>query len=240
MKISLNSRMISSVTRTDDKPVTLLQWALPFAPRIDVPSPFIPSSAQEEAGDLLLRHLSAKVRGTGLTTVLLTGPQGAGKSRLLEEVAAAEPDLRFQVLDVDDAAPMNVFAAINKAAAERSGLVLEGCGPVHRWFETYGDDVPPDLHSRLGAAPHVRLDRPSALAVSQVLAADTALHGHSLREDELLALAEDLPRDLGAPRRFCQALDRADRSLNRRALLRWALERAHVRLGDTNPEGPST
>lgn len=232
--------MISSVTRTDDKPVTLLQGALPFAPRIAVPSPFIPSAAQEEAGDLLLRHLSAKVRGTGLTTVLLTGPRGAGKSRLLEEVAAAEPELHFQVLDVDDVPPMEIFAAINKAAAARSGLVLEGRGQVRRWFEACGDDVPPDLHSRLGAAPHVRLDAPSALAVSQALAADAVLHGHSLREDELLALAEDLPRDLGAPRRFCQALDQADRSLNRRALLRWAAERAHVRDGDTNPEGTST
>ena len=178
----------------------------------------------------LLRHIKAMERGTGLTTLLLVGPHGAGKTRLLTELLLSEPQVDFEVLDIDQTSPLETFAEINRSAAARRCLILEGRGQPSRWFDQHRQEVPPDLRSRLAAAPVVRLSAPPLKALVSVLKAEVALHGQRVPSGkELEEVAYTLPPDFGAPRRFCQALDRAEKGLNRRDLLRWAAESAHVR-----------
>lgn len=204
------------------------QAALPFAPRVHGEAPYEPSDRQREVTSALKRQALAILRAPGgLTTVVLHGPKGAGKTRLLMELCASEPDLLLEVVDVADAEPMEVFAEINRAAAVRQVLVLEAQRSPARWFE--GDEtVPPDLVSRLNAVPSLGLERPGADALLPVLLADLSLHGHKLNETEARMVADGLPRHFGAPRAFCRALDQAGRQASRRHLLNWALERVHL------------
>ncbi|GGY39567.1 hypothetical protein GCM10007148_04850 [Parvularcula lutaonensis] len=163
----------------------------------------------------------------GLTTLVLHGPEGAGKTRLLFELFGARPELPVEVLDVAEVGPMDLFAEINRSAAVRQVLVLEARIAPQRWYRE-AENVPPDLLSRLHASPQFHLDRPGADALFAVLCADLSLHGHKLNDAEARMVADRLPRHFGAPRAFCRALDRAGRQPSRRALLNWALERVHV------------
>ena len=174
-----------------------------------------------------MRHADVFSRAaSGLTTVVLVGPQGCGKTRLVDELNA-EADQRCDALDASEVDPLVLFALINSAAAERRTLVIEARSPLDRWFPQQGD-VPADLHSRLTAAPLVAIDRPAADDLQAVLVADLHCHGHRLPESDLTLVADRLPRDLGAPRQFCHAFDLADQRLSRREQLRWALEKVHV------------
>lgn len=204
------------------------QPALPFGPRRVGPTPYRPSTRQEEVADHLQRYARRlKDAPSGLTTIVLHGPAGAGKTRLLEETP-----LDAVPLPIADAGPLEIFAEINQAAAAREVMILEARNPPDCWFEDV-DDVPPDVRSRLGAIPQVPLDRPSGDALLPVLLADLALHGHRLSENEARRVADVLPRHFGAPRAFCQALDGPGPKAARNHLLVWAIQAAEKGLAET-------
>ncbi|MEO1657530.1 MAG: hypothetical protein AAFR65_07395 [Pseudomonadota bacterium] len=204
------------------------QAPLPFSPRLKGPPPFRASVSQQDAKDALTRHAERFARASGgLTTVLLIGPQGSGKTRLVDELDPASQAEACDAVDASEMDPLTLFGLINSAAAERRTLVVEARVPLARWYPGQLD-VPADLHSRLAAAPVVELDRPSGPDIHAVLAADLQLHDQRLSEPDLVFVADRLPRDLGAPRQFCRAFDLADQRLTRRELLQWALEKVHV------------
>ncbi|NNU16349.1 hypothetical protein HK107_08455 [Parvularcula sp. ZS-1/3] len=211
-----------------------MQPALPFKPRIDEQPPYRPSPQQLAAESGLLRQFEAFGRAVGgLTSVILTGPAEAGKTRLLEELLLSGRATEFEVLTVAEVAPLELFAEINRCASAGMALVLEARQPVSRWYQDREDEVPPDLTSRLGALPVVTVERPGVEGLLPALVADLDAHGHRLNESEAAWVAGELPRSMAAPRRFCRALDRAGGKEPRRALLQWAVEQAHLR-----PESP--
>lgn len=175
-----------------------------------------------------MRHRERFARASGgLTTVLLIGPQGAGKTRLVDELEPSSSDVACDALDASEFDPLSLFGLINSAAAERRTLVIEARSPLSRWYPGQLD-VPADLHSRLLAAPVVDIDRPSEEDLNSVLSADLKSHGQRLSEADLSFVTGHLPRDLAAPRQFCQAFDLVDQRLNRREQLQWTLDQVHV------------
>ncbi|MEO1042897.1 MAG: hypothetical protein AAFX52_11450 [Pseudomonadota bacterium] len=204
------------------------QAPLPFSPRLKGPPPFRPSASQQDAQQQLARHAERFARApSGLTTILLIGAQGAGKTRVVDEFDPVSSDETCDALDVHGLDPLALFGLINSSTAERRVLVIEARVPPVRWYprET---DIPPDLQSRLSAVPIIELDRPSAMDLQSVLAADLRLHGQRLSDSDLDYVVDRLPRDLGAPRQFCRSLDLVDQRLVRRDQLQWALEKVHV------------
>jgi len=184
------------------------QGMLPFAPRIHQPSPWRPSDSQADAAELLDHFIQRMAEASGgLTTLLLTGPEGAGKTRLAAEVLAANPSVDGVCLPVAGIPPLDLFAEINSAAASGGVLVLESRRPPEKWFLDHINAVPPDLTSRLAAAPRLTLDLPGGSALLRALRADLELHGHRLGHAAMKQVAGDLPRTFEAPRAFCRALD---------------------------------
>ncbi|MEM7740186.1 MAG: hypothetical protein AAF225_05240 [Pseudomonadota bacterium] len=145
----------------------------------------------------------------------------------MDEFVPASLDQACDALDVRGLAPLALFGFINSSAVERRVLVVEARSPPTLWFQEE-PEVPPDLRSRLAAAPVVEVDRPSESDLRSVLAADLKLHGQRLSETDLEFVAERLPRDLGAPRRFCRELDELDARHARREQLQQMLEKVHV------------
>lgn len=207
-----------------------MQPALPFAPRVVSPPPWFPSASQV-AGAELLSHLIRRITGArgGLTVIVLTGPAGSGKSRLAREVLDSADDIDAVLMPVSDLDPLDLFAEINTAAAAGGVLLLEDRRALARWFTKGGPEAPPDLVSRLSAAPKVSLESPGPESLRPLLLADLAEHGHRLSERELAFVTGALPRDFGGPRRFCRALDRSDAGMTRLERLKWSVEQAHVR-----------
>ncbi|MEM9838796.1 MAG: hypothetical protein AAF830_06520 [Pseudomonadota bacterium] len=202
---------------------------LPFAPRVEGPPPWQPSPAQKSAQDQLALLLKRIIEALGgLTTIIVVGPKGSGKSRLIEETLSDQSDIDALTLLADDLDAMDLFGEINSAASGGGALVLEARTPPETWYRDEKAPAPPDLHSRLTAAPQVVLDRPSADALVPLLISDLKRHGQRLSETELKQVAEMLPRHYGAPRAFCTALDAAPTAMKRREQLQWAAQKAEI------------
>ncbi|MCQ8185237.1 AAA family ATPase [Parvularcula maris] len=204
------------------------QPALPFSPRITEPTPYCPTASQGDAAEMLPRLIRAATTPRGLTAILLRGPQGSGKSRMLEELALSE-GLEFEALPAHDTPPMELFGEINRCAAASQALIIESREETGRLFSF--EDVPPDLHSRLASLPELSIDRPSEEELSAALAADLMLHGQSLKPRDLAAAARQMPRNFAAVRLFCRALDRVPALGTSAQRLSWAMERAQQLLG---------
>ncbi|NRA28862.1 MAG: hypothetical protein HRU11_01270 [Parvularculaceae bacterium] len=221
------------MTLTDDKVAggfdEAQQPLLPFAPRITDPSPYRPSDSQADAGELLDHFVQRMVEARGgLTTLLLSGPEGCGKTRMVEEVLASNPSVDGMCLPIKGIAPLDLFAEINSAAASGGILVLEDRRSPDKWFLHDPTNVPPDLTSRLMAAPRLTLDRPGDSALLRALRADLELHGHRLSHAALKQAAGSLPRTFHAPRAFCRALDATPLGLALPERLELALEKSHA------------
>lgn len=213
--------------QADNSPLTE-QPSLPFTPRILADPTYRPSTAQVDAMAGLRRHAAQLTRGGGaLSTVLLLGPEGAGKTRLLIEAIEADPPLSLEMVEAETNEPLALFAEINRAAAAGDLLVIEARCPPDRWYDAAS--VPPDLLSRLQAMPRIELDRPGPDALLPVLLDELRVHDHHLGETDIRWVLDRLPRHFGAPRAFCMALDQGGGVGSRRELLRWAAERSHVR-----------
>jgi hypothetical protein len=214
----------------------LPQPGLPFTRRVEGPPPYR-ESAEQAALVTQLRRFIARMKASpsGLTTVIVIGPKGCGKTRALREAQRSATPLDAVTLDTGDIGPLDLFGEINRAAAARIPLVLENRKSLRRWFEEH-DDVPPDLLSRLGAVPLLPLDRPQAGDFIAPLSADLALHGLRLSAPEIASVAERLPRDFGAVRAFCEALDQAPPHFSRRELLQWGAEKVHVLMQEGDGE----
>lgn len=207
------------------------QPLLPFAPRITGPSPYRPSDSQADAGELLDHFIQRMVEARGgLTTILLSGPASSGKTRMVEEVLASNPSVDGMSLSIAGIAPLDLFAEINSAAATGGILVLEGRQSPDKWFLHDPTSVPPDLTSRLMAAPRLTLDRPGDSALLRALRADLELHGHRLSHASLKQAASALPRTFHAPRAFCRSLDATPIGLALPERLEMALELTHAAL----------
>jgi chromosomal replication initiation ATPase DnaA len=204
------------------------QPVLPFSPRIAEPTPYQPSSSQQEAAALLPRLLAAATRPRGLTAILLKGPQGSGKSRLLEEAAFGQ-GLDFEVVAAHETGPMELFAEINRSAAAGQALLIEARGSIAKLYSK--DDLPPDLHSRLSSLPQIRLEHPTETELASALRLDLILHGQALKPKDMALATAELPRNFAAVRLFCRALDRAPSEGTAAQRLRWAIERAQQLIG---------
>ncbi|MEM9810642.1 MAG: hypothetical protein AAF788_05390 [Pseudomonadota bacterium] len=204
------------------------QAALPFAPRVITPAPYRPSPDQEEATRTLRQFARRFGRAeSGLTAVVLDGPSGSGKSRLVQELGGDLDGLPLMSVDVQETAPMELFAAINACASAREMLVIEAREPMDGWLEG-ANHAPLDLVSRLQSVPRLHIDRPSAEALIPILSADLLLHGYRLSQDDVSFVTDRLPRHFSAPRQFCQNFDCSGAHTPRRERLQWALERVHV------------
>lgn len=193
-----------------------------------------PSVDQLRVTSELRRHAEAFARQQGrLTTVLLVGPRGAGKTRLLLEADAMPLDL--EVVDAENLRPLDLFADINRCASRSQLLLIEARTDLDRWFAGDEKGAPPDLLSRLEAAPLLSLERPGPSALLPVLLDDLAAHGERLRPGEVEWVVEQLPRSFSAPRAFCRALDAAPAGLARQRMLQWAVEQAHLRPAEQSP-----
>lgn len=163
--------------------------------------------------------------------LILTGPEGAGKSHLaaiwaeharattvsLDDLARADlATLAARPLVVDDANnssgfEANLFHLLNLVRDERSFLLLTARVPPDRWGLRTAD-----LLSRLRLAPSVAIGAPDEDLMRAVLVklfADRQL----LVDEQLVGyLVVRLERSLDAARRAVEALDRAALSQHRR------------------------
>jgi hypothetical protein len=174
--------------------------------------------------------MEAAGRAGGLTGIVLRGPSGSGKTRLLEELSFAVP-IHFEVIAAHEADAMDLFGEINRTAAAGQVLLIETRSASAKLFGE--GEAPPDLLSRLGALPEVVLDRPGEEALLEALRADLLLHHQTLKPREIAQTAARLPREFGAVRRFCRALDRVPGGRNSAERLNWAMERAQQTGGDS-------
>jgi chromosomal replication initiation ATPase DnaA len=215
-------------------PAGIMQLALP----LDLPVLFSGEMLPDRSNAEALAWL-ARVEEWPVGRLALFGPEGVGKSHLLQRQAAAHgwrvlsgpalrgvPEPAPTALDDADAAAEEaaLFHLINACAAQRLPLLLVGRTPPARWPVQLAD-----LRSRLRATAAVRIGEPSDALLAALLArhfAERQLRVPEAVQDWLLAR---LPREAAAVAIAAARLDRAalavggavTRSLARAALADW-------------------
>ncbi|MFN4058707.1 MAG: DnaA ATPase domain-containing protein [Roseinatronobacter sp.] len=157
--------------------------------------------------------------------LVVTGPEGSGKTHLLHVWATAQKavvlpvahlaqldlaGLRVQAVALDDASAIATDQAAQTALfhlhnllAERGGqLLLTARAPVRDWGLTL-----PDLASRLQAATHVTLGRPDDDLLAAVLAKHFADRQVRVPDTLIPFLLARIERSLGAAQRVAALLD---------------------------------
>jgi chromosomal replication initiation ATPase DnaA len=150
------------------------------------------------------RAAAAWLAAPGLWPVpvtLLVGGQGSGKSHLAAWFAAHHP---AQVIEAAEAAdPERLFHAWNAATPARP-LLLTSRLPPRDW----GHGLP-DLASRLGATPLIRLGEPDDELLAAVIAKLFAERGLKVSDDLVRWLLVRIERSLVAAQAVVAALDEA-------------------------------
>ncbi|MEH6646782.1 HdaA/DnaA family protein [Sulfitobacter sp.] len=181
--------------------------------------------------------------------MVLTGPEGAGKShlthvwtdaaqaRLIRAVDLrdeAVPDLAQSSVAVEDIpriagdpqAQTALFHLHNMVLAEGHSLLLTGVGTVAHWGLTL-----PDLVSRLQGALEVSIDAPDDALLSTVLVKLLADRQLVPPSDVIPYLLNRMDRSFAAANRFVAALDRESLARKRpitRALAAQVLDKAET------------
>jgi chromosomal replication initiation ATPase DnaA len=132
---------------------------------------------------------------------LLVGPEGSGKSHLAAWFAAHHPGCVIEGADRHDAEAL--FHAWNAATRARP-LLLTSRLPPRDW----GHGLP-DLASRLGATPLIRLGEPDDALLAAVLAKLFAERGVKVGDDLIRWLVVRIERSLASAQAVVALLDEA-------------------------------
>lgn len=224
------------------------QPGLPFPPVRTRPEAFVQGAGNQEALERLAAWRAGLDRPARplAVVVVITGPPGSGKSRLLEREAAdlgasvrgpgadfdAEADIPGEVgaIAADDAhgfAPLDLFALIEASAQRGTPLMLAGDGRVADWSGT-GKGKLPDLASRLSSIAQAPLGPPDEAMLASVLAGQLARRGLRAPFAAVAEAAGALRREYAAAMAVAEAAERlAARGYKKpAALLRDALAEA--------------
>ena len=221
-----------------------MQAPLPLPPLAPRPPALVRGVANAEALDRIEAWTAApRTRPLDWITAL-SGPEGAGKSILLDHVASTlgvpvrGPGLdveavldgpgRAVVLDDADALdPLDLFALIEGQAGRGALLLIAGRGRPEGWAGPPGRALP-DLLSRLRSVARVSLAPPDEAMLSELLTAALAARGLRPPLGAVVEAAGRLRREASAPARLAERC--ADLSANGyrkpAALLRDALAAA--------------
>jgi chromosomal replication initiation ATPase DnaA len=218
--------MARNVPRGDRTSRSQLALDLPHEPRLG-PDDFLVARWNEDAHRTVTAWPAWHDR-----TLLLTGPEGSGKTHLLsiwatqsgaellsgpmlsmEAVERLRPGATVAVDDVDDPATEEpvLFHLVNHARERDASLLLAArSGPTLLWPRIA------DLSSRLRAMPRAVLESPDEAAVRAVLV--KLLHDRQLVVEASVVdyLARRLDRSIGVARSIVADLDRAALEQNRR------------------------
>lgn len=138
--------------------------------------------------------------------LLLQGPTGAGKTHL-GQAWLQQVDGGVFIDDADGAAPLDVFAHINRALSEEAGpLLLAAALPPSAWPHNV-----PDLHSRMKNTATATLDDPDDDLLEAVIRKLFEDSGRAVRQDLVQYLIMRSPRSVPALRLCVNEIDAAAR-----------------------------
>ena len=227
------------------------QPGLPFPPVRTRPEAFVTGAGNQDALDRLAAWRAGLNRPARplAVVIVVTGPPGSGKSRLLEREAAEfgvtvrGPGADFdadasggaggEAIAADDAhgfAPLDLFALIEASAQRGTPLMLAGEGRVADWSGA-GKDKLPDLASRLSSIAQAPLGPPDEAMLASVLSDQLARRGLKAPFAAVAEAAGKLRREYAAAMAVAEAAERlAARGYKKPAgLLRDEIGRASCR-----------
>ena len=200
------------------------QPGLPFPPVRTRPEAFVTGAGNQEALDRLAAWRAGLDRPARplAVVIVVTGPPGSGKSRLLEREAASfgvsvrgpgadfEAEAGSAAIAADDAhgfAPLDLFALIEASAQRGTPLMLAGQGRVADWSGT-GRDKLPDLASRLSSMAQAPLGPPDEAMLASVLSDQLARRGLRAPFASVAEAAGKLRREYAAAMAVAEAAER--------------------------------
>lgn len=200
------------------------QFALPLEYRsADGEADFYVSHANAEAMAMLDRGPDWPSR-----TLIVVGPEGAGKSHLLRLFAGRRPGAARIFDDADTPArdETAIFHAWNAAQAEGPALLIAARTPPGEW-----DIGLPDLRSRLAAAGIVRIDAPDDALLAEIVAKSFRERGLRVSPIVIEYMVQRIERSFAAAASAVAAIDAAALAGQRAVTV--PLVREALRLGDT-------
>jgi len=200
------------------------QFALPLEYRsADGEADFYISEANAAAVAMLDRRPDWPSR-----TLIVVGPEGAGKSHLLRLFAGRYPGA-VRIFDDADAPGRDedaMFHAWNAAQADGPALLVAARTPPGEWRVRL-----PDLASRLGAAGVVHIDTPDDALLAEIVAKSFRERGLRVSPIVIEYMIQRIERSFAAAASAVAAIDAAALAGQRAVTV--PLVRAALLLGDT-------
>ncbi len=200
------------------------QFALPLAYRsADGEADFYISQANAAAVAMLDRWPDWPAR-----TLVVVGPEGAGKSHLLRLFTDRHPDAVhiFDDADTPGRDETMMFHAWNAAQAGERGLLLAARTPPADW-----NVLLPDLRSRLSAAGTVHIEAPDDVLLAEIIAKSFRERGLRVSPIVIEYMVQRIERSFAAAASAVAAIDAAALAGQRAVTV--PLVRAALLLGDT-------